>query len=72
MTPKRLIPPCLLALLFLNSVAAPAQEVPDWENPAVFERGQVAAHATLMPFDGVEAALEGDRKASAPARQRCR
>ncbi len=64
MIPKRLIPPCLVALLFLNAMAASAQDVPDWENPAVFERGQVPAHATLMPFDGVEAALEGDRKAS--------
>jgi beta-galactosidase len=49
--------------LSLNAVAA-AQEVPDWENPAVFERGQVAPHATLMPFESIEAALLGDRKAS--------
>jgi beta-galactosidase len=43
---------------------APGQMAPDWENPAVFERGQVAPHATLMPFESVAAALEGDRKAS--------
>ncbi len=55
---------CLLALLSLIAAALPSQEVRDWENPAVFERGQVAPHATLMPFDGLEAALEGNRKAS--------
>jgi beta-galactosidase len=64
MTPRQLIPPGLTAFLFLNAMAAPAQEVPDWENPAVYERGQVAAHATLMPFESVVAALDGDRKAS--------
>jgi beta-galactosidase len=64
MTPKRLTLPCLLALVFFNAAAMPAQEVPDWENPAVFERGQRAPHATLMPFDNGAAALEGDRKAS--------
>jgi beta-galactosidase len=64
MTPTRPTTPGLLALLCLSAAALPAQEVPDWENPAVFERGQVEPHATLMPFDSVEAALEGDRKAS--------
>jgi beta-galactosidase len=64
MTPKQLILPSVLAPLFVNVVAAPAQEVPDWENPTVFERGQVAPHATLMPFASLADALEGDRKAS--------
>jgi len=63
MTPKWLTPTCLAVVLSSNT-AAVAQEVPDWENPAVFERGQVAPHATLMPFDNVAAALEGNRKAS--------
>jgi beta-galactosidase len=43
---------------------ASAGAAPDWEDPAVFERGQVAPHATLMPFADMTAALEGDRKAS--------
>ena len=64
MTLTRLTTPCLLALQCLIAAALLAQELPDWENPAVFERGQVAPHATLMPFESVEAALEGDRKAS--------
>ena len=61
---NRLMSICISAVLVLNSAGASAQAVPDWENPAVFQRGQVAAHATLMPFESVAAALEGDRKTS--------
>ena len=63
MTPNRLTRPALLALLSV-AVVASAQDVPDWEDPTIFQRGQVEPHATLMPFATVEAALEGDRKAS--------
>jgi beta-galactosidase len=64
MSPNRLNGPFLLALLCLASTVRSAPGPPDWENPAVFERGQVEPHVTLMPFESVEAALEGDRKAS--------
>ncbi len=37
---------------------------PDYENPEVFERNQVAPHATLMPYANLEQALEGHRKTS--------
>ena len=37
---------------------------PDYENPRVFERGQEAAHATLMPYPDTETALKGERKTS--------
>lgn len=63
MKPTRLMLALLLALLS-TAVVAPAQDRPDWEDPTIFQRGQVGPHATLMPFDTVEAALEGDRKAS--------
>ncbi|SFK37143.1 glycoside hydrolase family 2 TIM barrel-domain containing protein [Caulobacter sp. UNC279MFTsu5.1] len=33
---------------------------PDWENPAVFARGKLAASATHFPFETREAALAGD------------
>jgi len=33
---------------------------PDWENPAVFARGKMAASATHFPFESREAALAGD------------
>jgi beta-galactosidase len=43
----------------------PAQTaIPDWENPAVFRRGQVAPHTTMMPHQDVAAALRGEREAS--------
>ncbi len=41
-----------------------AQLHPDYENPEVFERNQVPAHATLMPFENIAQALEGDRTSS--------
>ena len=33
---------------------------PDWENPAVYARGKLAASATHFPFETREAALAGD------------
>jgi beta-galactosidase len=38
---------------------------PDWENPAVFARGKLAASATHFPFESREAALAGDQTKSA-------
>ena len=69
-TPRTAMLVGALALLLLPA-AAPAADVP-WEDPAVFERGQVNGHATLMPFGSVEEALANDRKASAslPAPER--
>jgi beta-galactosidase len=37
---------------------------PDWENPAVYERGKEPARATGFPFEDRALALEGDRTAS--------
>jgi beta-galactosidase len=54
----------LISLLICSLV--PAQNHPDYENPEVFERGQVLPHATLMPYASLEQALEGER-ASSPA-----
>jgi beta-galactosidase len=41
-----------------------AQLHPDYENPEVFERNQELPHTTLMPYQNLEKALEGDRKSS--------
>jgi beta-galactosidase len=38
---------------------------PDWENPAVFARGKLAASATHFPFESRQAALAGDMTRSA-------
>lgn len=37
---------------------------PDWENPAVFERGKQPARATGFPFESRALALAGDKAAS--------
>ena len=55
----------LLSSLFLAPlVAAQGMAPPDWENPAVFQRGKQPAHATLMAFpsgaDPSEAHLSSD------------
>ncbi|MDI7275689.1 MAG: glycoside hydrolase family 2 TIM barrel-domain containing protein [Anaerolineae bacterium] len=38
--------------------------LPDWNNPAVFERNKEPAHATLVPYPDEALALAGDRYAS--------
>ena len=60
----------LLALLFcfLISGAVHSQEVEflqsDWQNPAVFEKGQTAPHAFHVPFSSREAALDNNRESN--------
>lgn len=63
--------------LIVSDVAAAAQEAPrvqpvqvdpsrpDWENPAVFERGKLPARATGFPFESRLKALAGEEAASA-------
>jgi beta-galactosidase len=53
---------CFAAML--AGVRAPAQVRPDWENPEVYQRNQVEPHATLMPYESLDQAKAGDRKAS--------
>src|SRR6056297_3079099 len=57
----------LISLIFLPFVlysVSNSQEVEflpnDWENPAVFEKGQTAPHAFHVPFASKEAALENE------------
>jgi len=52
------------AALTIPKVAA-AQDVPDWENPAVFAVNKEPAHATLFPFETRELALSRDERGSA-------
>ena len=49
---------------FLCIILLHAQKTPDWENPEIFERNQVAPHATLIPFNTVKQALKNHRKSS--------
>lgn len=50
--------------LLLTSITLLAQAPADWNNMEVFERNQVAPHATLMPYNTESQALEGRRKQS--------
>ncbi|MCF8226243.1 MAG: DUF4981 domain-containing protein [Bacteroidales bacterium] len=51
-------------LLLSGMTTVFGQPVPDWENPGIFERNQVAPHATLIPFNNLEQALENNRRES--------
>ena len=43
----------------------PANGYPEWNNnPEIYEVNRMKAHATLMPYDSIDAALAGDRYAS--------
>ena len=63
-------PRCLLLVLALcvgwPSLRA-AEPIPDWEDPAAFGRGTLAAHATLTPWPD-----EGQALNSAPGRSKRR
>ncbi|QTM99132.1 DUF4981 domain-containing protein [Sediminibacillus dalangtanensis] len=60
----------LSALLFLffvvsTSIEAADNSEPEWNNnPETFKVNREPAHATLMPYDSIKTALEGDRTAS--------
>ena len=44
--------------------AAPAKDLPDWQNQAVFAVNKERPHATLMPFDTVGEAFSKERRKS--------
>ncbi len=54
----------LLLLLLSFSSYAQDSSVVDWENPKMFNQNKEVAHATLMPFKTVSAALSKKRKES--------
>jgi beta-galactosidase len=54
----------ILWLIALGT-AVSAQSVPEWENPAVFRVNNEPAHASLVPFADVSAAMTFDRGKSA-------
>ncbi len=41
-----------------------AQEIPDWEDPEIFNKNKEAPHATFVPFNTSEEVLQNDREAS--------
>jgi beta-galactosidase len=59
---------CLFSLVFIslmvNFATLKAQEIPDWENPKVFEINKEAPHATLFPYESKELALTNNKNNS--------
>lgn len=53
----------VMASLLFFGLPGSAQ-IPDWENPAMFDQNKEVAHATLMPFKDENAALTKKRKES--------
>lgn len=49
---------CVVRILTASPAAA---QVPDWENPAIFERNQTPPHAPMVPYAALESALARDR-----------
>jgi beta-galactosidase len=55
----------VLILLKKFNYTPPQNGYPEWNNnPEIFQVNRMEAHATLMPFDSVEEALEGNRQVS--------
>ena len=55
---------CFLALLTIFTLHVTAQDLPDWENPAVISRNTERPHATLIPYANEATALKFDPSAS--------
>ncbi|MHC5001058.1 MAG: acetylxylan esterase, partial [Planctomycetota bacterium] len=53
----------MLKVESLTTVAS-ADQIPDWENPAIFRINKEPAHSTLIPYDAAKKAKAGDRTAS--------
>ena len=53
-----------LALLVIYSLSLAAQDLPDWENPAVISRNTERPHASLIPYTSEAAALKFDPSTS--------
>jgi beta-galactosidase len=50
----------LTAALHVSSTpASTGQDTPEWQDPEVFQRGQLPPHATLVPYPTVDDALAG-------------
>ncbi|MDE5416710.1 DUF4981 domain-containing protein [Labilibaculum sp. DW002] len=55
----------LLSLLVLTASAQTMEDkITDWENPKMFDQNKEVAHATLMPFKSLDAALTKKRNQS--------
>ncbi len=52
----------LIAILSIScTFPTTAEELPDWENPAVFDVGKEPPHATMVPFDSPFSLMRNER-----------
>ncbi|MGK7394809.1 MAG: glycoside hydrolase family 2 TIM barrel-domain containing protein [Candidatus Cyclobacteriaceae bacterium M3_2C_046] len=54
----------VLFAVFSGILMAAAQDLPEWQNPQVFQINQVAPHTPLTPFTSLKKALENKREES--------
>ncbi|MBN2326084.1 MAG: DUF4981 domain-containing protein [Candidatus Omnitrophica bacterium] len=54
----------LILSLLIAGASAGFADVNDWENPRMIGKNKEPGHATLMPFNDAQSALQGDRSAS--------
>ncbi|RLD81195.1 MAG: beta-galactosidase, partial [Bacteroidetes bacterium] len=55
----------LFATLMLCYQLTFSQQIPDWENPKMFQQNKELPHATYVPFESASSALNKDKKESA-------
>ncbi len=56
---------CFLFISLFSSTLVFAQEIPDWENPAVFNINRSAPHAFFIPFENEQQAWNNNKNESA-------
>ncbi|MGD8699367.1 MAG: glycoside hydrolase family 2 TIM barrel-domain containing protein, partial [Gemmatimonadales bacterium] len=58
------VPVCVIVLTTVRPTPVIAQDVPDWENPALYSVNKEPPHATLFPYESLALARDGDRSGS--------
>ncbi len=53
-----------ILIIILNNYKLLSTENIDWENPKVIDINKEQPHATLMPYEDMAKAIEGNRSAS--------
>ncbi len=54
----------IIGVLIMITSRAASEEIPDWENPHMFNQNKEIPHASMMPFATIEKALSNKHQAS--------
>ena len=54
----------IIIFILMHFICAYGQDVPDWENPLVFNQNKEKPHASFIPFDSMEETIENNWDAS--------